>query len=375
MTGGTLFVVDLSSGTVVKSVRVGRMPYGVAVSRDGARVYVANVLDGTLSVVDVSKIDTGSVTVDSIPAGKFPWGIVLSRDERLVYVSNVYGALVTVVDPAARKVVAQVPSDGGRPSGIALSPDGGRLYVTDFGGSRLWVVDVAKIGAPDAIINRVRVGRSPYAIAVNRDGTLAFVTNNASDTVSVVNVATPGSEFEVTEVPVGRSPHGVAMSSDGLLVYVVNHHSHSLSIIHSNTLSVQTIGLSDDDFPIAFGNFVVPARELRVQVDVKPGGNPNVINLKSRGTTPVAILGSPGYDVTQVDVASVRLAGAPVVRKPNGAYMESFDDVNGDGLIDLVLHFDTTQMQLSPGDTQVTLEGQMTDGTPFSGTDSVRVVP
>ncbi|MDR7583311.1 MAG: hypothetical protein QN211_07755 [Armatimonadota bacterium] len=112
-----------------------------------------------------------------------------------------------------------------------------------------------------------------------------------------------------------------------------------------------------------------------MRVDVKPGGNPNVINLKSRGTTPVAILGSTGYDVTQVNIGTVRLAGAPVARKPNGAYMDSFDDVNGDGLIDLVLHFETAQMKLSPGDTQVTLEGEMTDGTPFSGTDSVKVVP
>ena len=58
------------------------------------------------------------------------------------------------------------------------------------------------------------------------------------------------------------------------------------------------------------------------------------------GKTPVAILSTETFDATTVDIGSVRFAGAMVSVKKNGEYHASYEDVNDDGLIDLVLHFD-----------------------------------
>lgn len=55
--------------------------------------------------------------------------------------------------------------------------------------------------------------------------------------------------------------------------------------------------------------------------------------------------------------------------------MASFENVNGDGLLDLVVHVSTSALQLSESDTEAVLEGKTTDGTSIRGTDSVRVVP
>jgi hypothetical protein len=55
--------------------------------------------------------------------------------------------------------------------------------------------------------------------------------------------------------------------------------------------------------------------------------------------------------------------------------MASFEDVNADGLLDLVVHVSTEALGLSDADTEAVLEGQTFDGTSIRGTDSIRVVP
>ncbi len=114
---------------------------------------------------------------------------------------------------------------------------------------------------------------------------------------------------------------------------------------------------------------------VTVTIDIKPGSFPNSINLGSNGTVPVAIFSDTAFDATTVDPTTVTLASAPVKLKGNGTLMSSFQDVNGDGLMDLVVHVNTQALQLSLTDTEAVLEGKTFGGTAIQGTDSVRVVP
>ena len=106
-----------------------------------------------------------------------------------------------------------------------------------------------------------------------------------------------------------------------------------------------------------------------IDIDIKPGSDPNSINSKSMGLVPVAILGSDDFDVMDVDVNSVTFG-------PDGAapvHGGHFEDVNGDGLTDLVVHFVQKETGLSPGDTEADLNGATLDGTEFCGMDAVEV--
>jgi len=114
---------------------------------------------------------------------------------------------------------------------------------------------------------------------------------------------------------------------------------------------------------------------IKVDIDIKPGSDPNSINLGSKGTVPVAILSTPGFDATTVDPVSVTLADASVKVKGNGTPMASEEDVNGDGLLDLVVHVFTSGLQLTDGDVEAVLEGETYDGVPIQGSDVVRIVP
>jgi len=82
----------------------------------------------------------------------------------------------------------------------------------------------------------------------------------------------------------------------------------------------------------------------------------------------VAILSTDSFDETTVNVTTVifRPVGAP---KSHGeAHIE---DVNGDGLNDMVLHFKTQQSGTVKGDTEACITGSLIDETEISGCDSI----
>lgn len=111
-----------------------------------------------------------------------------------------------------------------------------------------------------------------------------------------------------------------------------------------------------------------------VPIDIKPGSYPNSINLGSRGLVPLAILSTAEVDATTVDATTVTLAGAPVSLGPTGIARASIEDVNGDVLPDLLLHFETRMLRLTLWSTEAVLEGRTLAGVPVRGVDSVRVV-
>jgi hypothetical protein len=102
-------------------------------------------------------------------------------------------------------------------------------------------------------------------------------------------------------------------------------------------------------------------------IDIKPGSDPNSINLGSRGVVPVAVLTTNEYDATLIDPETVLFAGASPVRW-------AVEDADGDGDMDLLFHFKTRELDLDENSTEATLTGENTDGNSFWGTDTVNIV-
>ncbi len=129
---------------------------------------------------------------------------------------------------------------------------------------------------------------------------------------------------------------------------------------------ISDVALTPDQFISESATFLI---------DIKPGSLPNSINLKSRGVLPVAVLGSEDLDVSLIDPDTLTLEGvAPRVSGKSGHFW-SLEDVNGDSILDLMLHFDLQGLTIDPESTELTLEGLLTDGTAFEGSDSIRIVP
>ena len=127
------------------------------------------------------------------------------------------------------------------------------------------------------------------------------------------------------------------------------------------------------------------------------------MNRKSHGVLPVAIVGSATFDVTQVDLATVRLARADGVgggvaphegppgphsvlddvATPFGGEPCDCSDTAGDGVVDWSLKFETDelvqvlQLDSLAGSTTVelVLSGRLRNGSEFAASDCVVLVP
>jgi hypothetical protein len=123
-------------------------------------------------------------------------------------------------------------------------------------------------------------------------------------------------------------------------------------------------------------NFTRQVDILQVDISIKPGSaSPVPINAGSHGKTPVAILSGPSFNaVTSVDVSSLTFG-----RSGNEKSLAFCDpggqDVNGDGLPDLVCHFETQSTGFQSGDTLGLLKGKRVQGAPLAGHEAIRIVP
>jgi hypothetical protein len=130
------------------------------------------------------------------------------------------------------------------------------------------------------------------------------------------------------------------------------------------------------------GDVALP--EIEVPVYIKPGSCPNPLNIKSKGVLPVAILGTPDFDVNTIDVNSIILNGVTPIRSayedvtaPSELEPCDCESLDPDSFEDLVLKFDKQAIIETLGDVQdgdeieVTLTGDLLDGTAIVGIDCV----
>ena len=113
-----------------------------------------------------------------------------------------------------------------------------------------------------------------------------------------------------------------------------------------------------------------------IEIEVKPDSDVNPLNLNGNGVVPIALIGSANLDVTQIDVSTVTAGATGVEASPvHGGHIE---DVNGDGIDDIVFHFREGDLEIIGSAKQVValfLNAAGTDGEPLSGQDEVRINP
>jgi hypothetical protein len=119
---------------------------------------------------------------------------------------------------------------------------------------------------------------------------------------------------------------------------------------------------------------MVPETILPIGIDIKPGTSENIINIKNKGKIPVAILSTLSFDApNEVDKTSLTFG-----RTGNEASLASCDtgaqDVNGDGLLDLVCSFYTSLTGFQVSDTVGFLKGLTVEGISIQGSDVVKIL-
>jgi YVTN family beta-propeller protein len=216
-----LVVVDpREGGKVLARYPTGRnISHLVTASPDGRRAYVTSLSPGSVTVID---LQSGKVVKD-IPTGKGAEGIDASPDGREVWVANREANTITVIDVAMLAPVFTIRASE-FPIRVKISPDGRTAIATFTGSGDVRVYDTATrvergrvaIGrdAVEGAENRVfqkRFGSSPAPVGllVAPDGKRAFVSAGHADVVAVIDL----DRMRVDDAwTAGREPDGLAMS-------------------------------------------------------------------------------------------------------------------------------------------------------------------
>jgi YVTN family beta-propeller protein len=110
-----------------------------AVVEGRSRVYVSNANNDSVTVIDIvnnkpiAQIDLAPTTALGQLRGNIPFGVALSPDESRLFVAEAGINAVAVIDTLTNQVLGRIPT-GWFPSKLAVSSDGRRLYVVNAKG-------------------------------------------------------------------------------------------------------------------------------------------------------------------------------------------------------------------------------------------------
>jgi YVTN family beta-propeller protein len=193
---------------------------------------------------------------------KTPISLALSPDGAEIYVACEASRSVVVVDARERKKVAEIRV-GGQPNDVTFSPDGKTVFVTNRLDDTVSVIDVAA----REVLKVIPVGDEPHGILTNRSGTLLYVLNAAIDGISVIDTST---FEEVKRLSASRNPWSLSLSPDGSQILVTNNLSRFVEFRKPPTSEVTVIGA---DRAIVEDRIEVPETNLIQGVDWHPSGD------------------------------------------------------------------------------------------------------
>ena len=197
---GSVVAVDKSGNTYTAGtpVAVGNAPRGLAVDPAGARLYVANSADNSITTVGI--------------------GI----DGRM-------------------QQTGLAQSTGSQPTGLAVTPDGTTLLAACKGSGYVLAIDANNTSTGNRM--QLAVGSNPTQVAVTPGGAYAFVANSGDGSVSLLNVWGGPTSCSVLQktIAVGTNPSGVAVSPDGSVVLVSDSGAQNFGVIALQTFAPASV--------------------------------------------------------------------------------------------------------------------------------------
>ena len=155
----------------------------------------------------------------------------------------------------------------------------------------------------------------------------------------------------------------------------------------NNTLTspIRTISSGGNCMAVYFEPTVEPEL-LEVKIDI----NPDALNLGSHGKFITVYIELPaGYNVKDIDLSTVELEGITAITNPKYGFVTDpvscLVDHDGDGIIERMVKFDRAAVQDAVkkmigeegtkfDELELTVIGELLDGTPFEGSYSIKVI-
>jgi YVTN family beta-propeller protein len=147
-------VISVDSGKTVKSIKIGRYPRGIAITKDSKYAFVAE-----MGGAHIHKINLEDFTESLIPIGANPRAVVLSPDETRLYVTMNVTGKVQAWDLVSNKTIKSVKT-GLAARSLDISSDGTALFVVNFNSDT-----VSKVRSSDMkVLQTIKVCNEPIGV-------------------------------------------------------------------------------------------------------------------------------------------------------------------------------------------------------------------
>ncbi|KAA3619377.1 MAG: YncE family protein [Calditrichaeota bacterium] len=205
----------------IKTISVGKGPDAMFLRPDERFLYIANVEDTFVSVID-TRTDSVVQTIDTVD---YPWGFVRLGESNFVAVSG-WNKGIDIIDFTTHKIV-RYKSYEHNLGGITAAKDGKTLFVVATDANKALKIDAATLEVTD----EYPTGDGPDGISISKYGRKIYVTNTKDGTISVINVKT-----KVTSViKTGGKPELVHSNEDHSLLYISNFFENKIHIIDTKS--------------------------------------------------------------------------------------------------------------------------------------------
>lgn len=266
---------------------------------------------------------------------------------------------------------------------LFLNGDGSFTYTPDanFNGADIFTYKVSDgQGGEDTATVTITVNPVNDAPVLEDGQTFPVAENSANGTVvGTVRANDPDAgdtlRFAITG-GTGSSAFAIDSATGGITV--ADEDQLDFETTRSFTLTVQvTDAAGESDTTTVVINLTDQDETAQVAIDIKPGDGDNTINIKSGGKFALAILSSATFNALDVDVDSLRFGRTgtedSLSRHPRHGIRHSYEDVNGDGRLDLVVYVEIRETGFKPGDTLGILTGRTSNGDVFQAMDEVNI--
>lgn len=218
-------------------IGVGHSPYGIVITKDGRKLFVANSGDDTISVIDTK---TNKLIGNPILVGDGPTNMIISEKRNRVYVTNFWDGTVSCINTKSNKVIGKPIQVGRFPYNITIPKNEMKAYVTNF--------FIGSISSINLSVNRIiskgiEGGWEPIGIVSSPEGEKIYYVDMTWGNLNVINIK------KSTNTPVLHIEDdllSMAITPDGKLLYIGGSYGKVYVVKTAGFSIITTIEVSDN---------------------------------------------------------------------------------------------------------------------------------
>jgi YVTN family beta-propeller protein len=209
-------IIDLDTKSVRKTVDVGKWPDRIIQNPDSTEIYVPNIADDSISIIDTS-IDKVIKTINNVIVA--PGELMFGQDGFLYVIGNTG---LAKIDPEKEQVIKRF---AGEEFDIIQGIDQGKnglIYLANSGKHNVTVVDPEQ-----GIIGYIPLSERPIDVKVSKDGSRLYVIDYRENEMRIFDISNLSTnnfvynELSESPIPTQKGPLVLKLSKDNKTLYVL----------------------------------------------------------------------------------------------------------------------------------------------------------